>query len=793
MFQLRAFGGLRLERDGEPYTGPATQRRRLALLALLSASEAAVSRDRLTSLLWPDADPERARHSLDDALSALRRELRRETLFLGVASLRVNPDVLWSDLAEQTEALRAGDTERAVALYTGPFLDGFFIPGAGEFDRWVESERSRRAQLFVRALDGLADAASARGDRAAVVRWRQARVDADTLDTPAALRLMDALVASDQRVEALRVARVHESLVRQELDITPGHGWSAAVDGIRETLSHTPATGSIARKPMASHQPVSAPLVADPPSVDATPSSSAPPTPPWTSVFSRMGFAASGRSAAWWAIAAALVILVAIGAYVLSNRERIEPLRPTGSLAGTAATQTSIAVLPFANTGGVADEAFSDGLTDELIGVLSTIGGIRVTGRTSAFALKGKDLTVRAIADTLDVSTVLESSFRRIGNRVRITAQLVNASDNGVLWSGTFDRELQDVFDVQAEIARAIVGALLPTLSGHAVALRPIVSRDIATYELYLKGRHFWGRRGPGDLRLAVAHLERAVARDSTYAQAYAGLADARVMLVLLGDSPPRDEVPRARIAALRAIQLDSTLAEAHAALGNILEAFDYDSSRADRELKRAIELDPGYVTAHLFRGIHLLNRGRIEEAIAQLSHARRLDPLSAPVHMQIGRAYLALRRSDDAVFALRAAIELSPEFNAAFIQLGDAHLQRGESQLALNAYRRAAVLKGGRDSAQIVYGLAMTGQRQEAERLLLALLSPTTRRYWPPVPIARAYVALGNTDAAFRWLERGYDERAAQMNTITVTHAFEVLHRDRRWQQLLRRMRAAS
>ena len=456
-----------------------------------------------------------------------------------------------------------------------------------------------------------------------------------------------------------------------------------------------------------------------------------------------------------------------------------------------AVPRASVAVLPFANVGGApADEPFADGLTDEVIGALGRSAGVRVTGRTSAFALKGRGLDVRVIADTLGVATVLEGSVRRAGDRLRVTAQLVSARDNGVLWAATYDRELADVFAVQAEIAQAIVGALVPALGGGTAVVGAAPARDLATYELYLKGRHFWARRAPDDLRRAAAYFEQAIARDPTYAQAYAGLADSRMLLVMLGDSPPAEEVPRARAAAAAALRLDSTLAEAHATRGNLLEAFAWDTAGADRELARALALDPGYAPAHLYRGIHLLNRGRLAEAIARLTHARTLDPLSAPVRMQLGRAYVAARRPDLAIASLRTAVELSPGFTAAHLHLGDAHLLRDEPAAALAAFRRAAALNGGRDSAQIAYGLGVTGQRADAARLLRAFVAAPRGRYLPPVPVAKAYAALGDADAAFRWLDRGVAERAAQMQTLAVTPGFDPLHADPRWAPLLRRMR---
>jgi TolB-like protein/DNA-binding SARP family transcriptional activator len=777
------------------------------VLAVIAASDRGVSRDRLADYLWPDANPPRGRHSLDEALSGLRRELRSDDLFVGVATLRLNSAVLASDLADQAAALAAGDAERAAALYSGPFLDGFYVPGAGDFEQWVEAERSRRARANARVLEGLAAHAAAHNDAATAARWWGARVALDPLDTPATLNLLHALKSAGNPAEALRLARVHEELVRDELDTNPGPGWAAAVDALRAELARPRAKSvSVITE---SHSETSAHDMAEAHGlgVVAVPSASANRAERVVVPAATAGIppalddartAADGiqerRTQRRWparlAFAAALLLLAGLAGYAVWTRRPavLQGVAPA-SRVGVSVGRASVAVLPFANTGGdPADEHLSDGLTDEIIGALSKVPGLKVTGHTSAFALKGRGLTVRTIADTLGVATVLEGSFRRAGDRLRVTAQLVSAGDNAVLWSESYDRDLRDVFTVQEEIARAIVGALAPTLADRLGRATPIRTRDLATYELYLKGRYFSGRRTPSDLRRAVDYFEQAVARDPTYAQAYAGLADARVLLVFLADGPPSEELPRARAAAAAAIRLDPGLAEAHSVLGNIREAFDWDSRGADQEFARAVALDPGYATAHLYWGIHLTNRGRLDEALSELTQARALDPLSAPVRMQLGRAYIAARRPDRAMPSLQAAIELNAEFDATYLQLGDAYLQQRRPTEALTAFRRAAALNGRPDSVLLAYALAATGQHTEAERLLAALLA-TQHAYVPPVPVARAYVALGDADAAFRWLARGFGERAGGMRTIKVNPAFDALHADPRWAPLLRRM----
>jgi TolB-like protein/Tfp pilus assembly protein PilF len=712
---------------------------------------------------------------------------------LGVATLRLNAAALACDLVEQAVAREGGNAEQAAALYSGPFLDGFYIPGAVDFEHWVESERRQRARAHACLLERLAACAAERNDAATAVQYWHARVGLDPLDTPATLSLIQALVSAGNRTEALRLARVHEALVRDGLETTPGRDWFAAIDRLRaEVPRPNPPSLSVATADQARGVPV---VIA---SADGAGSAIAetqgkPVTPEQSRV--EVGSGNPPRTPRRWSVrltvSGAVLILAGLANYaVWARRPSLRSGIAPASIAGIAVDSASVAILPFVNTGGdPADEHFSDGLTDEIIGALSKVPGLKVTGHTSAFALKGRSLSVRTIADTLGVATVLEGSVRRAGNRLKISVQLVNAANNGVLWSELYDRELKDVFAVQEEIARAIVGALAPAIGNRIGRVMPMPARDLATYELYLEGRYFWGRRTPADLHRAIDYFEQAIARDPTYAQAHAGLADAHVLLIILADSPPRAELPAARSAAAAAIRMDPTLAEAHSALGNIREAFDWDSRGADQEFTRAIALDPGYATAHLYWGIHLTNRGRFEEALSQLTQARALDPLSAPVRMQLGRAYIAARRPGEAVTSLQAAIELNPEFDAAYVQLGDAYLQLERPVEALTAFRRAALLNGRRDSVHLAYALAATGRLAEAKRLLAGLLSEPTHPYVPPVPVARAYVALGDGEAAFLWLSRGFTEHAGTMQTIKVSPAFDPLHADARWAPLLSRM----
>ena len=452
-------------------------------------------------------------------------------------------------------------------------------------------------------------------------------------------------------------------------------------------------------------------------------------------------------------------------------------------------------MLPFANTSGnAADEPLSDGLTDELIGALGKLAGLKVAGRTSAFALRGRGLGVRAVAEKLGVSTVLEGSVRRAGTQLRVTAQLVNADDDAVVWAETYVRELSDVFAVQEEIAQAIVGALRVKLGrprgGDHVRLVGRPPASLEAYELYLKGRHLWTTRFSADaLRLALLYFEQAAERDPMYARAHAGISDVHALLAIFGHGSAHEEFAAAKAAAHKALALDDTLAEAHISLAHALFVYDFAWDAAERSFRRAIELDPANTTAHSFFAVCLQDQARFDEAIAELQTARSLDPLSAHVGNLLGRVCVNARRPDDAIRFLREVLELSPQSDLAYQQLGHAYLQRGMHREAISALRQAAGLSGARDAAHLAYALAVTGEQGEARRLMEELCAAASFPDRLSFHFAMAHAGLGDIDEAFRWLERGFADRAAFMDGVKITPAFDPLHDDPRWAVLLGRM----
>ena len=447
----------------------------------------------------------------------------------------------------------------------------------------------------------------------------------------------------------------------------------------------------------------------------------------------------------------------------------------------------SVAVLPMVNTSGDPEnEHFSDGLTDELIGVFSRVEGITVTGRTSTFALKGKGLSIRAITEVLRVEHVLEGSVRRAGDRLKVRVQLVNA-DESVIWSDSYDRRLEDVFAVQEEIAQAVVRALevkLVTIRGPLV--RP-ATKDLTAYDLFLKGRYVRRGMAPDQMRRAIDYLEQAVARDPTYARAYAWLSDSHWLQVVLASRPTSEEVPRAREYATTALTLDSSLAEAHWAVAQLLFGFDWDATAAERAFKRAILLDPGFEEARHLYAIFLIHCNRMEEAEAELTRTLEIDPLLAAAHQTFGRLHLSMRRPDQAITHFREALTLEPMFSLAHAQLGHAYLQKGMPWDAISEFEAGARIGSPSDKAHLAYGYAMAGRREDAMAILANLVSPGNHP--PPFHMALAYVGLGDRPEAFRWLEQAREEHDPWLTTVNIDRTFDPLRVDSRFGDLVRGM----
>src|SRR5437763_1524704 len=448
----------------------------------------------------------------------------------------------------------------------------------------------------------------------------------------------------------------------------------------------------------------------------------------------------------------------------------------------------SVAVLPFANFSQAKDEEyFSDGITEEVINALANVDGLRVVSRTSAFAYKNKNLSVRQIGEELAVATVLEGSVRREGNALRITAQLINAVDGYHLWSKTYDRELKNVFAVENELATAIADALRPKFLKQS-SLVPMTTGSSQAHDLYLKGRHFWSKRTAEDLKEAMGLFEKAISLDPTYALAHAGLSDCYLLLGEYTSARPADILPKARPHAYRALELDRDLAEAHASLG-LISLYDYDWASAEREFKRAIDLRSGYATAHHWYAILLVTLGRFDEARAEAERALELDPASPIVNHMLGIVFYARRDYEKAIAAFRKTLELNPAFTPSREVLACAYASAGrkaEALAELDQIKASAV----EHVAMRAWILGVAGDATGSRRLMREL----ERRSDLPQGGHRAvmgalYGMLGESDRAFALLEQAYAERDWMLRDVKVSPMWDSLRKDPRFPRLLQQM----
>jgi eukaryotic-like serine/threonine-protein kinase len=491
------------------------------------------------------------------------------------------------------------------------------------------------------------------------------------------------------------------------------------------------------------------------------------------------------RAAAYVGVPAAL-----LAGYLAFSLLARQPLRRAEA---DPAARRSIAVLPFMNlSSDKENEYFSDGMTEELINALSKVSGLRVAARTSSFAFKGKSADVREIGRRLGVGTVLEGSVRKAGTKLRITVQLVDASDGYHVWSEEYDRELSDVFTVQNDIAQAIAGALEVRLAGdeRASLVRPPTG-DLGAYELFLKGRFATYQRTSAALAQAVRFFEQAVARDSSFAEAYAGLAEVNVILPFYTATRPAAAWAGARAAAERALALDSTLAGAHAALAYGKAIYEWDWAGAERGFRRAIALDPRYAIARIWHGLYLMGRGRMADGVREYQIAHQLEPLSLLFNTQVGVSLYLSRRYDEAATQLQQTLQLDPNSAIAHGWLGYVYLQMGMPDRAITEFERAEALNERRAQtvAGLVYAHSAAGNRRAAEQLLAELLERSRTEYVSPVILAIAYTGLGDRAHALRWLETAADVRDLFLMYMWMMPAFDPLRPDPRFTQVLNKL----
>jgi TolB-like protein/Flp pilus assembly protein TadD len=472
----------------------------------------------------------------------------------------------------------------------------------------------------------------------------------------------------------------------------------------------------------------------------------------------------------------------------------LRKLTPDGGTRAAILTPTagdppkSVAVLPFLNMSAEREnEYLSDGITEDLTTTLAQVKGLRVAGRTSAFAFRGKAKDIRKIAEQLGVRTVLEGSVRKFGDQLRITAQLVNAADGCCLWSERFDRQMKDVFALQDEISRAIVAALKVRLAPEKE--RTLAKRQTAStqaYQLYLQGRFYWNLRGPS-LKKALHYFELALLEDPQYALAYAGIADSFNLLAFYGYLSPKEAFTRAKTAALKAVELDETLAEAHNSLGFSDLMYDTDGPAATKEFYRALEINPHYIPARYWLASYLSAAGRHEEAIQADLHALEIDPLSPFLRAHLGWTYLLARKYDHAIRELMATFKLDASFVIVHWALGRGYAAQGHIDRAIAAYEKLldAPPFDTWGIAWLGYTYALLGHPEKAEQALRQLEAIAQQRYVRIYWFALLNLGLGRLDVCFQWLQRCVEDRDVWVGWIRCDPSFDAVQTDPRFLQI--------
>jgi TolB-like protein/DNA-binding winged helix-turn-helix (wHTH) protein/Flp pilus assembly protein TadD len=493
------------------------------------------------------------------------------------------------------------------------------------------------------------------------------------------------------------------------------------------------------------------------------------------------------RGRRWWIRSVATVLAVAVAGWLWrDSRQRQVIVTPT---------IRSLAVLPLQNlSGDPAQEYFADGMTEELIGRLAKIHGLHVISRTSAMHFKNTKLSVPEVAKALGVDAVVEGAVIRDGNQVRIHAQLIRGLTDEHIWTGEYQREYRSILVLQDEVARTIAQRIEINLTPQdQLGLAHSHAVDPEAHENYLKGRYYFNQRTTDALNKSIGYFRQAIAMDPGYALPYCGLADAYALLGFRGGFPSKDALSRAKAAALKAIELDDTLSEPHVSLAFIAETHEWDWTTAEREYKRALQLNPDDARAHHWYAGYLVYVGRFDQGIAEEQRARDLDPLSLPINNALAGRLLVAGRYDQALNQLRETLEMDLHFAPTHQTLGWAYLNKGRHQEAIQEFQQALQLSGDDDKDFLVdlgFAYAATGNRAEAQKILARLTKLNQQGLVPSGSIAILYGSLGELDKAFAWMDKAYKERDPELTYIKVPgRRFEPLRHDPRFQELVRRM----
>jgi serine/threonine-protein kinase len=485
------------------------------------------------------------------------------------------------------------------------------------------------------------------------------------------------------------------------------------------------------------------------------------------------------------ALIAIAIVIIGVTIWRLLPKKEAVSLLPS---------RPSIAVLPFDDLSPQRDQDhFCDGMTDDIIAKLSKLEGLKVISRTSVMRYKNADIDIKVIGQELGVASIVEGSVRRENNNIRVNAQLINVEDGFHLWAETYDRELINVFDIQSDVAEKIARALKAKLSPEEIeGIGKKPTENLEAYNLYLKGRYYWNKRIEEGIKTAVDHFEQALKEDPDYAQAYAGLADCYVILPWYSPFPQKEAYTKAKEAALKALEIDDTLAETHASLAFIKLFYDWDWAGAESEFKRAIELNPGYATAHHWYAFYFVFKARFDEAIKEMKKARELDPLSLIINVDMGQMFYLGRKYDQAIEVLQKTLKMDPNFTRVHQFLGLVYLEKSMYKEALaELQNEKELLRSWNPDLETPIGITYVkmGKRKEAQQVLEDMTEKSRQGHIMPYLLASLCFALGENDQGFEWLQKAYDERDQQLYFLKVDPLFDSARSDPRFNALLKKM----
>lgn len=753
MIHLRFLGGAALERDGALVTGRAAQRHHLALLAILAASPAqTASRDKLIGLLWPERETSRARHRLSVALHVLRRSLGEDCLVTSGDGVALNPDACWADVSTFMSAFAAGRLEAAVGHYTGPFLDGFFVNRAPELERWMDTERERMAGMYRVALERLIAEAEAREDTVAAVQWWQLLADYAPHSAPVAIGVLHALAAIGDIAGALLHARAHIALVRSEFDLSPDPEVLALASELQRAAG---AQGQRLPERVTSEFVIGS---RPPAEVRA-----------WSAPARPHGIPGRLRSVGSGILLAGLAVVAVVAAWALRGEgPDVAPI-----------SQPSVVVRAFVESGsGASPTGLGEALGERIAATLSLVPGLQVRMADTTRPAS------RALPEHVG-SPVVEGTLQREGDRWRVVARLVDQDDNG--WTETWERPVGDRALLLDEVSFAIGDAVRL----HALPYEPkVYTESRRAYDRFLQGVYAHRRFTDADIWTALQFYREAWEEDPAFALAYAVAGNAYIALTLLGLAPEIG-FERAREHVVRALKIDSTLAEGHAALGYLQIWGDLDFDAGERSLRRAIMLYPTLPQARDWYGWYLLHvRNQPDAAVASVRQALEMDPLNTARSYGVEWVLYRARRYDEVAEQNRVTWTLGPDIAHGFLDspLGHAYRELGRYEDAIAEFR-ALEERTGSVPAGLALTYARMGREADARAMLRSMEADAEGPGGSPLDVARVHANLGDMNGAFAWLDRAYELHPAALVRIRADPSLDPIRADPRYLELLERV----